>query len=108
MVWSLIEEHLLSVSFISSILQSGVLFPRYALHATCATVSGIGAVVEVVDSHRCGWGSIPNKSCSFFITSLSKDLSQYFICSDQHVKYWMPRGFPMTSSLILDYHVNQW
>ena len=38
----------------------------------------------------------------------SKDLSLYFMCSDQHVKYWMPRGFPSTSSLPLDYHVKQY
>ena len=30
-------------------------------------VSEIGAVVKVVDSHPCGWGSIPGKSCSLFI-----------------------------------------
>ena len=30
-------------------------------------VSEIGAVVKVVDSHPCGWGSIPGKSCSFII-----------------------------------------
>ena len=29
-------------------------------------VSEIGAVVKVADSHPCGWGSIPSKSCSFF------------------------------------------
>ena len=68
-------------------------------------VSGIGAVVKVVDSHPCGWGSIPGKSCNFLIVSLSKGLSQCFMCSDQHVKYWMPRGFPLNSSLLLDYHV---
>ena len=28
-------------------------------------VSEIGAVVGVVDSHLCRWGSIANKSCSF-------------------------------------------
>ena len=70
-------------------------------------VSGIGAVVKVVDSHPCGWGSIPNKSCSFFIVSLSKSLSLCFMCSDQHVKYRMPRGLPSTSSLLLDYQVKQ-
>ena len=26
------------------------------------------------------------------------------MCSDEHVKYWMPRGFPSTSRLLLDYH----
>ena len=30
------------------------------------------------------------------------------MCSDQHVKYRMPRGFPLTSSLLLDYHVKQY
>ena len=29
------------------------------------------------------------------------------MCSDQHVKYMMPRGFPTTSSFLLDYHVKQ-
>ena len=71
-------------------------------------VSGIGAVVKVVDSHPCGWGSIPGKSCSFLIVSLSKSLSLCFMCSDQHVKYRMPRGFPSTSSLLLDYHGKQY
>ena len=46
--------------------------------------------------------------CSFLIVSLSRDLSLYFMCSDQHVKYRMPRGFPFTSSLLLDYHVKQY
>ena len=27
------------------------------------------------------------------------------MCSDQHVKYRMHRGFPSTSSLLLDYHI---
>ena len=57
-------------------------------------VSGIGEVVKVADSHFCGWGSIPNKSCSVLIVSLSKGLSQRFMCSDQHVKYRMLVGFP--------------
>ena len=68
----------------------------------------IGAVVKVVDSHPCRWDSIPRKSCSFLIVSLSKSLSLCFMCSDQHVKYWMPRGFPLTNSLLLDYHVKQY
>ena len=72
------------------------------------TVSGIGAVIKVVYSHLCGWGSIPGKSCSFLIVTLSKGLSLCFMCSDQHVKYRMPRGFPLTSSLLLDYHVKQY
>ena len=29
------------------------------------------------------------------------------MCSDQHVKYRMPCGFPLTSSLLLDFHVKQ-
>ena len=53
----------------------------------------------------CGWGSIPGKNCSFLIVFLSKGLSLYFMCSDQHVKYQMPRGFPLTSSLLLDYDI---
>ena len=39
---------------------------------------------------------------------ISKGLSLHFMCSDQHVKYWGPRGFPLTSCLILDYHVKQY
>ena len=64
-------------------------------------VGGIGAGVKVVDSHLCGWGSIPSKICIFLRVSLSKSLSLCFMCSDQHVKYRMPRGFPSTSSLLL-------
>ena len=71
-------------------------------------MNGIGAVVKVVDSNLCGWGSIPGKNCSFFIVFLSKGLSLCFTCSDQHVKYRMPHGFPLTSSLLLDYHVKQY
>ena len=71
-------------------------------------VSGIGAVVKVVDSHPCGWGSIPSNSCSFLIVSLSKSLSLCFMCSDQYVKHWMPCGFPSTSSLLLYYHIKQY
>ena len=37
-----------------------------------------------------------------------KGLSLTFICSDQHVKYRMPHGFPLTSSLLLDYHIKQY
>ena len=70
-------------------------------------VSGIGAVVEVVDSHLWEWGSIHGKNCNFLIVYLSKGLLLCFMCSDQHVKYWMPDGFPLTSSLLLDYLVKQ-
>ena len=35
-------------------------------------------------------------------------LSLCFMCSDQHVKERMPRGFPLTSSLLLDYHDKQY
>ena len=44
-------------------------------------VKGISAVVKVVDSHLCRWGSVPGKNCNFLIVSLL-----CFICSDQHVK----------------------
>ena len=71
-------------------------------------MSGIGAVVKVVDSHLCGWGSIPGKICIFLIVSLSKTLPLCFMCSDQHVKYRMPSGFSVTSSLLLDCHVKQY
>ena len=46
--------------------------------------------------------------CSFLIVSLSQSLSLFFMYSDQRIKYWMPRGFPLTSSLLLDYHVKQY
>ena len=59
-------------------------------------------------SHLWGWGSIPDKSCSFLIVSLSRGLSLCFMCSDQHVKYRMLRGFLSTRSLLLDYHVKQY
>ena len=53
-----------------------------ALFLFCLTelslVSGIGAVVKVVDSHLCRGGSIPGESYSFLIASLSKGLS---LCS---------------------------
>ena len=61
-------------------------------------MSEIGSVVHVVDS----LGSIIGKTCSFLSC---KGLSLYFMCSDQHVKYRVPRGFPLTSSSLLDYHV---
>ena len=68
-------------------------------------MSEIGAVVKVVDSHLCDWGSIPGKSCSFLIISLCKGLSLCFMCSGQHVHAsWTP----LTSSLLLDYHVKQY
>ena len=81
------------------------LFVDINLWCNVSQVSEIGAVVKVVDSHLCGWGSTSNKSCSFFIVSFSKGLSLRFMCSDQHVKCRMPRGFPLTSSLLLDYHI---
>ena len=71
-------------------------------------MSGIGALVKVVDSHLCGWGSIPGKSCNFLRDSVSEGLSLCFLCSDQLVKYPMPCGFPLSSSLLLDYHIKQY
>ena len=58
------------------------------VYSVCSlTVSGIGAVVKVVDSHPCGWGSIPGNSCSFLIVSLSKSLSLWPVCSSSIVIY---------------------
>ena len=57
----------------------------------CIHVSEIGAVVKAMDSQLCGRSAIPDKSCSF-LTVLG--LSLRFMCSDQYVKYWMPRGIP--------------
>ena len=53
-------------------------------------------------------GPIYGKSCRFLIVSLSKDLSLDFMCSDQHVKYWMLHGFSFNSSLLLHYRVEQY
>ena len=65
---------------------------------------GIGAAVKLVDFYLCRWGLVSSKCCSFFIVSLSKSLSLYFMCSDQHAKYWMPHGFCLTNSLLLNYN----
>ena len=63
-------------------------------------------MAKVVDSHLCAWGSIRGKRVSFLIVSSnSTKLITVLMCSDQHVKYRMLRGFPLTSSLLLDYHV---
>ena len=51
---------------------------------------------------------IPAKAAFSLIVSLSKSLSLYFMCSDQHVEYWVTHGFPLTSCLLLDYHVKQY
>ena len=90
------------------ILHCHYIITYLALNQLKVVVSGIGAVVKIVDSHLCVWGSIPGKSCSFLIVPLSKGLSLCFMCSDQHAKYRMPCGFPLTSSLLLDYHAKQY
>ena len=41
------------------------------------------------------------KGCRFLIISLP------FMYSGQHVKYWMPCGFPLTSNLLMHYHAKQ-
>ena len=46
------------------------------------------------------------KAAVFSVFS-SRGLSLGFMCSDQHVKYRIPCGFLLTSSLLLDYHVKQ-
>ena len=43
--------------------------------------------------------------CSTFSQNSLKPL--IFMCFDHHVKYWIPHGFPITSSLLLDYRVKQ-
>ena len=79
-----------------------LLMPLYiSIYTHIYIVSKIGAVVKVVDSHPCGWDSIPATAAVFLIVSLNKEL----MCSDKHVKYWIPREFPLTSSLLLDYRV---
>ena len=32
----------------------------------------------------------------------------YLVCSDQHVKYHMPSGFPLTIRLLFDYRIKQY
>ena len=49
------------------------------------------------------WGQFLAKGTTF-----SLGLSLYFMCSDQHIKYQMLRGFLLTCSLPLDYHVKQY
>ena len=49
-------------------------------------MSEIGAVVKVVDSHLCGWGSILGKCC-YFLSLLEQELiTVLHVCSDQHAK----------------------
>ena len=62
-------------------------------------MSEIGAVVKAADGVH-----FPVKSAVF--SKSPKGLSLCFLCSGQHVKYQMPCGFPLTSSLLLDYHVS--
>ena len=52
--------------------------------------------------HLCRRGSIPDKSCSFLIVSLSKDLSLCFSV------FWSACKTPLTSSLLLHYRVEQY
>ena len=66
------------------------------------TVSEIATVVKVVDSHLCG--SHSGKGCTFLML---KGSSLRLICSGYRVKYWIPSGFPLIISLLLDYHVKQ-
>ena len=51
-----------------------ILFKAFDFMPMVQLVSGIGAVVKVVDSHLCGWGSIPGESCSFFHSLLKQEL----------------------------------
>ena len=59
-------------------------------------VSEIGAVVMVVNSHLCGWSPIPGKTVVSLI--VMKLITVFHVHSDQHVKYWIPREFPLTST----------
>ena len=77
-------------------------------HAKQYMLGGISAVVKFADSCPCGWGSIPGKSCSFFIVFLSKGLSLCLLCSDQHVKYlmgflWLAVCYWITTHIINKY-----
>ena len=60
--------------------------------------SEIGAMVNVDDSHPCGWSSIPDTSCSFFYSLLAQGLITVLYV------FMMTFGFPLTSSLLLDHH----
>ena len=53
--------------------------------------------------------SVYGKNCSFLISFHKQrlTLSLRFMRSDQLVKYWMSRGFPLASSFLLDYNVKQ-
>ena len=42
----------------------------------------------------------PTEAAVFFRVFLSKGFSLRFMCSDQHVKFRMPLGFSLTSSLL--------
>ena len=50
----------------------------------------------------------PAKAAVFYHSLIGLSTVLYVMCSDQHVEYWMPCGFPLTSSLQLDYHVEQY
>ena len=74
----------------------------------CCVVSEIGAVVKVVDSHLCGCGSIPSKSCSFSHSLLKQGLITVLhvlrsACEIPHASWIF-----LTSSLLLDYGVKQY
>ena len=71
-------------------------------------LSEIGTVVKVTDSHLCGWSSIPGKSCIFSHSHLKQELINVLHVFWSACKILMPRGFPLTSSLLLNYQVQQY
>ena len=61
-----------------------------------------------LSSQRMWFYSRHRKGCNFLVVPLNGGLSLRFMCFDQHVKNLMPCGFPMTGSLLLDYHIHIW
>ena len=43
-------------------------------------MSEVGVMVKVTDSHPCGWGSIPGKSCCFFIVYMYAEANHCASC----------------------------
>ena len=65
--------------------------------------SEMGAVTKDTECRPCG--RLPESFCT---VSLEQGLSLCFMCSDQHVKYWMPCGFSLISSFLLGTHIKQY
>ena len=56
-----------------------------------SVVSENGAVVKVVDSQPCGWGSIPSTNCSFFHSLVNQGFRTVsYVFHVYHVKHLVP------------------